>query len=126
MIVTYCIQPRAGGSQLTSSLRFGGSPAACLFAVLCCGGVSAQETQSGQDTSSSQESQPTDEISIVKKRETQLNSEALSITGYIHHTLRDVRSAGSGLFSQFGLMTDDYTPKPAFHDYQDLVGKLSG
>jgi outer membrane protein len=80
MIVTYCIQPRAGGPQLTSSLQFGGSPAVCLFAVLCCGGVSAQETQSSQDTSSSQESQPTDEISIVKKRETQLNSEALSIS----------------------------------------------
>jgi hypothetical protein len=50
---------------------------------------------------------------------------ALSITGYIHHTLRDARSAGSGLFCQFGLMTDDYTPKPAFHVYRDLIDALS-
>ena len=52
---------------------------------------------------------------------TSRNAEALNITGYIHHTLRDARSAGSGLFDQFGLMTDDYTPKPAFGVYRDLI-----
>jgi hypothetical protein len=31
----------------------------------------------------------------------------------------------SGLFCQFGLMTDDYTPKPAFHVYRDLIDALS-
>jgi hypothetical protein len=50
------------------------------------------------------------------------NARALNITGYIHHTLRDARSSGSGLFHQFGLMTDDYAPKPAFHVYRDLIG----
>ena len=49
------------------------------------------------------------------------NARALNITGYIHHTLRDANSAGSGIFSQFGLMTDDYTPKPAFGVYRDLI-----
>jgi hypothetical protein len=39
------------------------------------------------------------------------NAEALNITGYIHHTLRDARSAGSGLFCQFGLMTDPRIPR---------------
>ena len=53
------------------------------------------------------------------------NAGALNITGYVHHTLRDARSAGSGLFCQFGLMTDDYAPKPAFHVYQDLIDALS-
>jgi hypothetical protein len=53
------------------------------------------------------------------------NARALDITGYIHHTLRDARSAGSGLFCQFGLMTDDYTPKPAFHAYRELIAALS-
>jgi hypothetical protein len=53
------------------------------------------------------------------------NAEALNITAYIHHTLRDARSAGSGLFCQFGLMTDDYAPKPAFHVYRDLINALS-
>jgi hypothetical protein len=53
------------------------------------------------------------------------NAQALTITGYIHHTLRDAWSGGSGLFCHFGLMTDDYTPKPAFHAYRDLVSTLS-
>jgi len=53
------------------------------------------------------------------------NAEALNVTGYIHHTLRDARSAGAGLFCQFGLMADDYTPKPAFHAYRDLIDALS-
>ena len=80
--MTHCFQSRAGGSQLTSSLRFGGSPyAVCLLAMLCCGGASAQETSAtNPDPQPSQETPVTDEISIVKKRETQLNSEALSIS----------------------------------------------
>lgn len=53
------------------------------------------------------------------------NAEALTITGYTHHTLRDANSAGAGIFCRFGLMTDDYTPKPAFHAYRDLIGALS-
>lgn len=53
------------------------------------------------------------------------SAEGLNITGYIHHTLCDARSAGTGLFCQFGLMTDDYRPKPAFHAYQQLIDALS-
>ncbi|MGH3206694.1 MAG: hypothetical protein ACRDNO_02915 [Trebonia sp.] len=53
------------------------------------------------------------------------NAEELRITGYIHHTLRDACSAGSGLFCQFGLMTDDYAAKPAFHVYHELIDALS-
>jgi hypothetical protein len=49
------------------------------------------------------------------------NTEDLNITGYTHHTLRDACSIGSDLFCHFGLMTDDYTPKPAFHAYRELI-----
>ena len=52
-------------------------------------------------------------------------AEALDITTYIHHALRDARSAGSGLLCQFGLMDDEYAPKPAFHAYRELIGTLS-
>jgi hypothetical protein len=54
------------------------------------------------------------------------NAGPLNITGYIHHTLRDARSAGTGLFCQFGLMTDDYSPKPAFRVYQELIDAFAG
>jgi hypothetical protein len=53
------------------------------------------------------------------------NAEALNLTGYIHHTLRDARSDDPGLMCHFGLMTDDYTPKPAFHTYRNLIDALS-
>ena len=53
------------------------------------------------------------------------NADELNITGYIHHTLRDACSAGDGLFCQFGLMTDDYIAKPAFHVYRNLIDALS-
>ena len=29
------------------------------------------------------------------------------------------------LLCQFGLMTDNYKPKPAFHVYRELIGALS-
>jgi hypothetical protein len=45
----------------------------------------------------------------------------LGVAGYTHFSLRDARSAVPNLFCQFGLMTDDYTPKPTFHAYRDLI-----
>jgi hypothetical protein len=51
------------------------------------------------------------------------NATPLHITGYRHFALRDARSAGDGLLCQFGLMTDDYTPKPAFGVYRDLIAR---
>lgn len=49
---------------------------------------------------------------------------ALGIAGYTHHSLRDACTADPGLFSQFGLMTDAYEPKPAFHAYRRLIAAL--
>jgi outer membrane protein len=88
--VTHSFQSRACGSQLTLTPRFGARAyAGCLFAVLWCGGVAlAQETASGETGSSNTPSgdtqpgdtQPPEEISVVSQRQTQLNSEALSIS----------------------------------------------
>jgi hypothetical protein len=49
----------------------------------------------------------------------------LGLTGYTHCALRDADSRGPGLFRHFGLMTDDYTPKPAFRTYARLIDALS-
>ena len=53
------------------------------------------------------------------------NADALGLTGYTHFSLRDADSENPGLFYQFGLMTDDYTPKPAFRAYQELIDAFS-
>ena len=49
------------------------------------------------------------------------NANELNIIAYIHHSLRDAKSSENGIICQFGLMTDDYTPKPAFYAYRDLI-----
>jgi hypothetical protein len=53
------------------------------------------------------------------------NADALGLTGYTHFSLRDADSRNPGLFYQFGLMTDDYTPKPAFRTYRELIDTYS-
>ncbi|MFH9348337.1 hypothetical protein [Kitasatospora sp. NPDC017646] len=52
-------------------------------------------------------------------------AERLSVLSYSFFALRDADSAGPGLFHHFGLLRDDYTPKPAFDVYRELVGELT-
>ena len=46
----------------------------------------------------------------------------LNITRYEYFDLRDTDSTSDGL--QFGLLRDDYAPKPAFARYQQLIAEL--
>ncbi len=48
----------------------------------------------------------------------------LNITHYEHFALRDANSSNADLFSQFGLLRDDYRPKPAFERYRQLIAEL--
>ena len=48
-----------------------------------------------------------------------------NITGFRWFDLRDADSSSSSFESQYGLMRDDYTPKPAFGAYRSLVASLS-
>jgi len=48
-----------------------------------------------------------------------------NVTHYELFDLRDADSADTGIFSQFGLLRDDYTPKPAFEVYRKLLDELS-
>ncbi|MFE5322211.1 hypothetical protein ACFQ88_26395 [Paenibacillus sp. NPDC056579] len=50
--------------------------------------------------------------------------EELHITHYVFFGLRDADSSKPDLFHQFGMMRDDYTPKPAFSVYQRLIQEL--
>ena len=49
---------------------------------------------------------------------------AYRITGYRWFDLRDADSAGPSFESRYGLMRDDYSPKPAFGAYRDLIATL--
>ena len=48
----------------------------------------------------------------------------LTITHYEYFALRDISSAQPDKNFQFGLLRDDYTPKPAFERYQQLISEL--
>lgn len=48
-----------------------------------------------------------------------------NITGLRWFDLRDADSSSSSFESQYGLMRDDYSPKPAFGAYRMLVARLS-
>ncbi len=50
---------------------------------------------------------------------------AYNITGFQWFDLRDADSSSSSFESQYGLMRDDYSPKPAFGAYRALVASLS-
>lgn len=49
-----------------------------------------------------------------------------NITGYRWFDLRDADSSSSSFESQYGLMRDDYSPKPAFQVYRQLVAEYDG
>lgn len=48
-----------------------------------------------------------------------------NVTDYRWFDLRDHRTSSSNPQHQYGLLRDDYTPKPAFGLYRDLVRRLS-
>ncbi|MFF7023148.1 hypothetical protein ACFY97_19355 [Streptomyces klenkii] len=48
----------------------------------------------------------------------------LGLSGYTHFALRDADSGNPGLFHRFGLMTDDYAPKPGFSAFAELVERF--
>jgi hypothetical protein len=48
----------------------------------------------------------------------------LNITHWELFTLRDADSSKDGLFHRFGVLRDDYSPKPAFHTLCRLIAEL--
>ena len=59
---------------------------------------------------------------IVRKIYELRNS--LNITQFELFSLRDADTANPEVCSQFGIMRDDYTPKPAFETYRQLIEEL--
>jgi len=52
------------------------------------------------------------------------HAKSLGITDYRWFNLRDNDSDGADLFSQVGLLRDDYSPKPAFAEYRRAIRRL--
>jgi hypothetical protein len=61
----------------------------------------------------------TTEIDAINADRAQYN-----VLSYELFALRDDVTGSANIFDQFGIMTDDYTPKPMFSTYRDLVSTL--
>jgi hypothetical protein len=48
-----------------------------------------------------------------------------NVSDYRWFDLRDHRTSSLNFQHQYGLLRDDYTPKPAFAVYRELIGALS-
>lgn len=48
----------------------------------------------------------------------------LNIQEYELFGLRDADTSNQNMFYQFGLLKDDYSPKPSFYTYQKLINEL--
>jgi hypothetical protein len=46
------------------------------------------------------------------------------VTDYRWFDLRDADTTDTSFESHYGLMRDDYSPKPAFFTYRDLIARL--
>ncbi|WP_199241676.1 hypothetical protein [Desulfosporosinus sp. Sb-LF] len=49
----------------------------------------------------------------------------LNISHYELFGLRDADSSKEELFHQYGIMRDDYSPKPAYFTFRNLINELS-
>ena len=52
--------------------------------------------------------------------------DGLNVTHWELFTLRDADSANSAMLHQFGVLHDDYSPKPAFGRLCELFAELGG
>lgn len=51
--------------------------------------------------------------------------EEFNVRGYELFSLRDTDSSNPDIFYQFGLLRDDYSPKPAYENFRKLVAELT-
>ncbi len=81
-------------------------------------------TENGWPTGPSRSPERQAEVLEIIVREIHRLKDQLNITDYEHFALRDADSSNPDIFHQFGLLRDDYTPKPAFEAYRSLIAEF--
>ncbi|MCL6299446.1 hypothetical protein [Streptomyces kronopolitis] len=88
------------------------------------GSVAIRICENGWPTGPGRDEQRQAAVLETVVRTVAARSADLNIDGYAFFALRDADSAAEGLFHHFGLLRDDYTPKPAFDTYRRLIDEL--
>ncbi|QHT66226.1 hypothetical protein GXP67_05900 [Rhodocytophaga rosea] len=81
-------------------------------------------TENGWPTSPERSEQKQAQVLEIIIRSIHKAQEQFNITTYELFDLRDADSTNSNIFYQFGIMYDNYSPKPAFHVFQHLIAEL--
>ena len=81
-------------------------------------------TENGWATSTDRPDTKQAEVLEMVVRTIYENRELYNITHYELFDLRDADSSNPNIFYQFGIMRDDYSPKPAFVVYKKLIVEL--
>lgn len=87
-------------------------------------GVPLHITENGWPTGPGRSEQRQAEVVEITVRQIAAHTDELNIAQYTHFDLRDAASDNPDLFHQFGLLRDDYSPKPAFDTYRRLIAEL--
>jgi hypothetical protein len=90
------------------------------------GGLPLRITEHGWPTGPGRSPERQAEVLAVVVGAVMDRAEDLRLDGYSHFCLRDADSSQPGPFHRFGLMTDDYRPKPAFGTYHQLIADHAG
>lgn len=81
-------------------------------------------TENGWPTGPSRSPERQSDVLETIVRTVHANRSVYNIAGYQWFALRDADSDCDDLFYRFGLLSSDYTPKPAFHVYRHLIDEL--
>jgi hypothetical protein len=87
--------------------------------------VPLRVTENGWPTGPERPEERQAEVVEAVVRAVHAAAEGLGIEAYELFQLRDARSCGNGIVDRFGLVRDDYTPKPAFDVYRRLIAELA-
>lgn len=102
------------------NLRTAGIPASVPVRIAENGWPTGKNPFTGQTRSYERQAQVLETVirTIYRLRD------ELNISHYELFGLRDADSSNDDIFHQFGVMRDDYTPKPAFYTFQSLIREL--
>jgi hypothetical protein len=82
-------------------------------------------TENGWPTGSTRPADRQTEVLEAIVRTVHAHREEFNIIGYEWFSLRDADSAQEDLFYQFGLLNSDYSRKPAFQKFRNLITELT-
>lgn len=115
--------PQLAGDALDGALQ---TLRSCLMPAAGLGaGVPIHVSENGFPTGTGRSHETQAQVLESMVRAVSTRRAAYNVSDYNWFDLRDSRTTDPSFESHYGIMRDDYTPKPAFGRYRDLIATLS-